>query len=200
MNRKRMAVTVAAFALVSSFAFAGGEKPDGQKPTKPISFEELQARCLNPGQFEQQHAPQNLTVQCTDVYTSWIAGTPGEIPLEGSRIVSTALFSDKWHVDAKAEAYAIQGKSGSCLRFKEVKTTFTIEQKLSCDEIAGFKGGIGSYCAGILDKGKYENPKLIETVETGNSLDNCPASDGKPGKPYPKPTATATPVSSSYYY
>ncbi len=180
MQTKVRVAIVAVFALAGSVAMAGGDKPEGQ-PTKPISIEELQARCLNPGQFEQQHAPQNITIQCTDTQTSWVAGAPGEVSLDSSRQVTTAIFSDKWHVDAKTDNVAIQGKAGTCLRFKEVQATFTVEQKLTCDEILGRKEGITDFCASVLDRSKHENPKLIEMSDTGNLIDNCPQVESKPG-------------------
>jgi hypothetical protein len=97
------------------------------------------------------------------------------------------VFSDKWHVDSTSASVAVVGKGGSCLRFEEVRTTFSIQQTLSCDQILGMKEDLTTFCANQLDKGKVQNPKLVETVKTGNVIDNCPKTDGntKPGQPKP---------------
>ena len=61
----------------------------------------------------------------------------GSVPLPAQRSVVTALFSDKFNVDADTKVYAEEAKGGSCLRYKEVAKTLTVEKALSCAEILG---------------------------------------------------------------
>lgn len=164
------------FSLVPAAALAGDEKPE-PKPTQAITFEELKSRCLNPGQFNEQHAPQNISVVCSDISTTWLAAAPGEIPLPGTRSVTFGILSDKWHVDAVTASVATLGKGGSCLRFEEVRNTFSVQQSLSCEQILNMKEDLATYCASSLDKGKGQNPKLVDVVRTGNVIDNCPKTD-----------------------
>ncbi|OFZ53795.1 MAG: hypothetical protein A2428_02665 [Bdellovibrionales bacterium RIFOXYC1_FULL_54_43] len=160
-------------ALAADFALDGKPGQGGPDHSRPISWEELRERCAHPDQFDVQRAPQNIKIQCTDIRREWLASAPGEIPLPGSRNVITAVFADKFHVGASARDVPLFSKSGSCLRFKEVEKSLTIERPISCDEILGMKGTSDDFCLSALDAAKGANPKLIEIRDTGNMINTC---------------------------
>ena len=176
-----------ATAMTASVALAdtgkGGDGKDpGQEPgkTTPISWDEFVQRCTHPKDFPNQLEPQNIKIQCTDVSRDYVASAPGEVPLNSVRQVVTAVFADKLHVEAAGREYQSDPKSGSCLRFKEVEKTLTIERPLTCPEILGLKIDIQDYCAQSLDMAKGANPKLIDVKETGNVIDTCGPVVGPP--------------------
>ncbi len=136
-----------------------------------------------------QRAPENIKVQCTDVSRAFVADASGQMPLPSSRSVTTALFSDKFNVDADTKAYPSDAKSaaaGSCLRYKEVQNTVAVEKQLTCGEILSWKGDVEDFCAANLESLKSANPKLIDTRDTGAVIDTCggAASQTTPNKQY----------------
>lgn len=193
--RYLMVVTFAlAIGAVSSFADDGGNGKDHggkdgnqtQGAVRSISFDEFKDRCANPDKYkgDVQRAPENIKIQCTDISHEFVADESGSVPLPAQRNVVTALFSDKFNVDADSKVYAEDAKGGSCLRYKEVAKTLTVEKALSCAEILGWKDDIDTYCASNLNALKSANPKLIDVKETGAVIDTCSGIRGgkDPGK------------------
>lgn len=172
-----------AVALGASIALAEAGKDAGKdsgKEGKPgggtqaaISWEEMKERCQHPRNFPAQVAPENIKVQCSDSVFEYVPSSSGEIPLAGSRTVLSAVLSDKYYVSAGAAAVAVNAKGGSCLRFKEVEKTVTIERPLSCDDVLNIKGDVAEYCVGTLDSVKGGNPKLLQVRDTGRLIDTC---------------------------
>lgn len=173
-----------ALALTMSAAFAGTKPGDGKngKPGKPISWEELKDRCMHPEQFDVQRPPQNIKVECTDTQTSWTAAAAGEVDLPNHRKITTRVAADKFYVDENCEEFDVPSKGGSCQRFKEIEQSITIELPVNCDQVLGWKGTLGEYCAAETDKSKGANPKLVQTVDTGRVIDTCGGlGQNKPG-------------------
>jgi hypothetical protein len=186
---KFSSVMVAGFivALTSASSFAGGDKPVPLVPTKAITWDEMRDRCAHPEQFDVQRAPQHIRLQCADSRIVWLASMPGEIALPSSRMVTSAVFSDKFFVESMQKDVQILSKNGSCHRFKEVEETYIVERPMSCEEIMGIKGDLGDFCASSLDAAKGTNPKVVDQRDTGRMIDTCGlALEGGNGKPGPK--------------
>jgi hypothetical protein len=197
-SRNLMIMTLAlALSTASVFADDGGkghDQHDGGKDgggqvqgaARSISYQEFKDRCANPDKYrgDVQRAPENIKVQCTDVTHEYVADQSGSVPLPGSRNVVTALFSDKFNVDADNKVYAMEAKGGSCLRYKEVEKSLTVEKALSCGEILSWKDDVDSFCQANLDSLKSANPKLIQVKDTGAVIDSCGGIRGgkDPGK------------------
>jgi hypothetical protein len=175
---------ILALSAVSTFADDGKGNPPFQ--VRSISYDEFKDRCLNPDKYpgDVQRAPENIKIQCTDITHQYVADSSGSVPLPGGRQVLTALFSDKFDVDAQSKLYAMDSKDGSCLRYKEVQQTLTVEKPLSCNDILTLKGDINDYCEQNLDSLKSANPKLVEVKDTGAVIDTCGGIQGgkDPGK------------------
>lgn len=183
MNKLSLMIAVA-FALNAAAASASEsvfwEKEAGKEGNKPgagisasITWDEFRDRCTHPEQYDVQRAPQNIRIQCSDQSTEFVSAVPGNVELAGTRVVATTLLADKFHVAAGAQGIPVSAKGGSCLRFKEVEKTMTIERPMNCAEIVGLKGDIAEYCLSSLDAAKANNPKLIEVRETGRVIDTC---------------------------
>jgi hypothetical protein len=192
----KMTFVLVALAAMSSAAFAddgkdpkgGGEHPtpgpsSAPAATRAISWDELRGRCEHPEQFDVQRAPQNIRVQCSDVEREYVAASEGELPLMASRRVQSAVYADKFSVTSEERDVPMVAKSGSCLRFKEVQRTLSVEKAIDCPTILGTKGDAADLCAAALDEARGSNPKLVEVTDTGKVIDTCPASadDGKGG-------------------
>jgi hypothetical protein len=181
--RYLMMVTLAlALGAATALADDGGGKVSSnngkggdQGAARLISFEEFKDRCANPDKYkgDVQRAPENIKVQCTDTVHEYVADESGSLPLPGAHSVVTALFSDKFNVAADTQVFAMDSKGGSCLRYKEVEKSLTVEKVLSCSEILGLKDGIDSYCSENLAAIKSANPKLIDVKDTGAVIDTC---------------------------
>jgi hypothetical protein len=168
---------VLAIGAGSAFADDGGGKVSvgTQGAPRSISYDEFKDRCQNPDKYrgDVQRAPENIKVQCTDISHEYVADESGSVPLPAQHSVITALFSDKFNVDADTRVYAENAGGGSCLRYKEVAKTLTVEKALSCAEILGMKDDIDSYCASNIASLKSANPKLVDVKETGAVIDTC---------------------------
>lgn len=176
-----LAITVMSpFALAESIDKDAGTIPEH---TPPLTWDQFKESCQFPDRFHNQVPPSNITVQCTDVRREYIPSAPGQIPpdlTQGSRRVFFKVFSNKYHVDADSSEISLPcgkptGKNAgaTCMRYKEVERTLTVEKKLSCDDILNIKFSLGEYCASVLDGTKGSNPKAIDTRETGNVIDTC---------------------------
>jgi hypothetical protein len=187
MSKSNWILILGFMALASAGAANAGGRDDGKgdgkdgredrpTPSRAVTWEELLDRCQHPQNYDTQVPPHNIKIQCSDVQREYVASAPGELPLPAIRNVVSAVFSDKFHVAAGEQAYALKGKGGSCLRFKEVEKTLRIEKPLGCEEALGIKGSVQDYCASVLDLHKGGNPKLVEVKETGNVIDTCGSS------------------------
>jgi len=174
-----LALSVGSSAWAAEFSVMGG-KPGNGTPgnSQGISYAQFVEQCANPNGSAIQREPQNIKLQCTDIRSEWVAAAPGEVPLPGVRKVVTAIFSDKFHVGAVAREVPVFNKSGSCLRFKEVERTLTIERPLSCAEVLGMKGTPEDFCLSALDAAKGANPKLTDVRDTGNVINTCDGMNG----------------------
>lgn len=157
-----------------------------QGVARSITLQEFRDRCQNPDKYrgDVQRAPENIKVQCTDITHEYVADQSGEVPLPGARNVVTALFSDKFNVDADTKVFVMDAKGGSCLRYKEVQKSLTVEKALSCAELLGMKDDLDDFCASSVQNVKAANPKLIDVKDTGAVIDTCGGIRGgkDPGK------------------
>jgi hypothetical protein len=159
-------------ALSGGVVQAGGG--DNVNPNTPsLSWDQFKDSCLHPEQFNNQVAPKDIKIQCTDVSREFLSSAPGQVPLPGNRRVIFAVYSNKYHVNAEQVEAPILNKGGSCLRFREVERTITVEKRLTCDDILGIKSSLAEFCASNLTLAKGANPKLIENHDTGRFIDTC---------------------------
>lgn len=169
-----LALSLVLASLSGNYVQAGGpDLPPGNHPTPSLTWEQFKDSCLHPQQFNSQIGPRDIRIQCTDVTREFVGTSPGQVALPGNRRVIFAVFSDKYHVNASQAEDPITNRTGSCMRFKEVERTVTIEKKLSCDDVLGIKSDLADYCASTLSITKGANPKLIDTRETGRFIDTC---------------------------
>ncbi len=144
-----------------------------QAGTVDVTFEKFVAQCAEPEKSEVQRAPREIRVVCDNREVTWMAASPGEIPLPQSRAVSTSILSDKFRVAATSRAVPSVARAGTCHRFEEVVETYSLEMPMTCEDIVGLKVGVEELCAGALDEGKDRNVKAIQTVRTGRVIDTC---------------------------
>jgi hypothetical protein len=95
--------------------------------------------------------------------------------MAASRMVTTAVSSNKFYVRAESDAIDTQASVGQCLRYKEIEESFTIEKSLSCADVLGIKGDIKDYCASSTELVKGANPKIVNVKDTGAVIDTCGA-------------------------
>lgn len=160
----------------------GGDHGPGAGVSASISWDELKARCLHPDQFPVQRAPQNIKIQCADSSYEYVPAAAGQVSLAASRTVVTSVLADKFHVVAGAADVPVIARGGSCLRFKEIEKTLTIEKPMSCNEILGLKTDPAEYCVSALDQARGQNPKLLAVRDTGHVVDTCGALTQSPGR------------------
>jgi hypothetical protein len=147
--------------------------PGGSENTPSLSWEQFKESCLHPEQFNHQNPPSNIRIQCSDTSREFVSASPGQVQLPAYRRMIYAVFSNKFHVNAEQKDGPMAAKGGTCMRFKEIERTVTVERKLNCSEVLGIKSDLADYCASIASAAKSANPKLVDTRETGRGVDTC---------------------------
>ncbi len=192
-NSSFVGLIVLAFSMA---AFAGDTSKGVPANAKEISFQEMQARCANPADFDIQKAPENIVIRCMDVSHEWVPTESAAVGFSASRHVTAEVVSSKFAVASSAKDYAIDGESGSCPRYKEVEKSFAIEKAASCADIENIKGDLNDFCSSALEASKGVNGKLINTVDTGKVLDTCKGLSDAAGQPILTTTDSASGKSS----
>ena len=185
MNIQRFLAVLVIFGGLASHAFAFDAQPLSDEVAKKsfeINWEDFKARCADPDSFDNQRAPKEIRLQCTSVEREFVPDAPGVLELDSGRQIVTTLLSDKFSVSASQNPLVTQPKTVSCLRYKEVEKSMTLERAMSCVEVLSMKGEPHEYCGSLLNHAKGSNPKLIDVRETGNSVDPCLSVKQK-GKP-----------------
>jgi hypothetical protein len=156
--------------LLASPVFAGGQGPGD---VRELDWNQFLESCQNPAAFQAQRPPENIKITCGDMSYQWIPAGAGSMDLPGSRVVRTEVFSDKYHVQAQDNTMQVAPSVGSCPRFKEVQQTLTTERSVTCKEILKFQGDLKDYCASVIDSARGDNANLVQTQDTGRTLDFC---------------------------
>ncbi|MGK5082865.1 hypothetical protein WDW37_06140 [Bdellovibrionota bacterium FG-1] len=145
-----------------------------------VTWDEFQRRCADADSFDNQRAPKEIKLQCTNVEREFVPDAPGVMDLALGRHVFTTVLSDKFNVVSMERGFAVATRPSTCLRYKEIEKTITIERPLTCQEVLSIKGEVADFCTSALDMAKHSNPKLIDVHETGVRTDNCgPDTGGK---------------------
>jgi hypothetical protein len=172
-------IAVAAMAIPAAQAIGDDKGPipgtGSSAGTPPLTWEEFKEACRNPKQFQQQVPPWDIRIQCTEIRREWVPNPlpPGPTTTTSTRKIISSIFSSKFHVTAEEKTESAPSKGGAaggCIRFKEVEKTYTIERKLTCDDILTIKGTLPEYCSVILAKG---SGTLISVRDTGRVIDTC---------------------------
>lgn len=183
-------ISLIGIANVKAQVIPGAQKGGDGAPllTPSLTWEQFRQSCLHPEQFHNQIPPTNIHVQCTDIVREYVSTAPGVVPLPAARMVISAIYSNKYHVDAEQREIPLVNRVGSCLRFKEVERVISVERVLSCGDILGMKTDLPDFCAYTTEIAKGTNPKLIEDRDTGKFIDTCgglgvnaPVTPGIPG-------------------
>jgi hypothetical protein len=168
---------VIAVAMVAGMSQAFAGPGDGQSMTT-LTWDQFKTQCSNPGSTATQATPQNIEVQCTNDQKEYVADSSGNVPLASSRVVTTAISSNKFQVEAETNNVAEPASAGSCLRYKEVEESFSIQMSLTCSDILSIKGDISDYCASQTALVKGANPKIVNVRDTGAAIDTCAGQGG----------------------
>jgi hypothetical protein len=176
---RHFVIATLALAMSASAAFAGGDNDHGKR--FKIGWDEFVARCKDPDSFDNQREPRQINIVCTNTEREFVPDAPGSLALGATRHVVTAVLSDKFDVSGMERDYPIAQKPSSCLRYKEIEKTFSIQRgPVGCGEvltIAG-KGDINDYCASALESAGKTTPKLIDVRDTGSVMDTCGGQGG----------------------
>src|SRR4051812_8499407 len=76
-------------------------KDDVPHHTASLSWEQFKDSCLHPEQFNNQAPPSNIRIQCTSTENKFVNSEAGQVPMPGNRVITFAVFSNKYHVNAE---------------------------------------------------------------------------------------------------
>tara|TARA_Y100000768_G_scaffold388938_1_gene388973 strand:- start:10984 stop:11460 length:477 start_codon:yes stop_codon:yes gene_type:complete len=147
---------------------------------KELTFEQFQESCENPAAYGSQNPPAKIKLLCHDVYNAWEPVESGIVKLSESRMISSELFSDKYHVSTDSYDIAVPERNAVCPRLREVVHTATIEIGKTCADVAGEDVTLEDLCREALDSAIAENPDLVETEASGRMFSVCGDATQKP--------------------
>jgi hypothetical protein len=183
MSKSRLFIVMnLAMVVGGAYAFAMDEQagPGSNVPAQPaertvINWDDMKDRCLHPERLEGFKGQANIKLLCSDTSVEFVPAAPGQLPLAGTRTVVSTVVGDRFQSEAKNLSFPLQGKGGSCLRFKEVEKKLSIEKAITCGEVLSQKADLGQVCQNAVDQMKGANPRLVQVRETGKVVDTCAA-------------------------
>ncbi len=178
-------------ALVSVSAFANN---------KPLtSFDDLRTACKEPAKYQNQVAPSNIQISCTDQQSAWVATAAGSVAMDTTHYVTSAIASDKYTVNPTTQEVKSASQVSACGRLKEVNETVSVPKSLSCDEVLAFQGDATAYCLALVADVKANNPSAVQFADTGRTLDTCGVAVAVPA-PAPAPAPAQQPKPASGWF
>ena len=152
----------------------------GNVQAREMSFEEFQDSCQNPSQYGHQNPPSKIRLMCHDVFNAWQPIESGVVELSESRLISSEIFSDKYHVSTSEFDLNVPERNAVCPRFREVVQTATLEVSKTCSDLQGEEVSLKELCQEALDQAIAENPDIVETTPSGRTFSVCGDSTQKP--------------------
>jgi len=165
-------LTVASFSTLMTMpnAFAASD----------LTYEKFIDSCQNPTTYGAQRPPQNIRLACKNVQSTWNPIEAGGTALDESRMLSTELFSDKYHVVLQDFDVETPEFNVSCPRFREVIETSQIDKSMTCEQVLVETRNLKEICLDAINEAISENPDLIEVVATGRTFSSCSGIVQKP--------------------
>lgn len=182
-------MNVCKFALVMLTVISSASAMAAGKPL--ADFNEVRQACKDPAKYQNQIAPSNIQITCTDVQYNWLPAGNGNIEMATKRFITSALASDKYTVSPNTQEIKSGAQMAACPRFKEVTETVSVPKGLSCDEILSYAGSATDYCLALVNDVRANNPNAVAVAETGRLVDTCngsavvapaPTNPSKPGR------------------
>lgn len=143
-----------------------------------LTFEQFKESCKDPNYQGQQRPPEKIKVLCSNVHYGWQPIEAAPFELASSRILTGELFSDKYHVGAEDFNVNSPETVGSCPRFREVVSTATVEQSLTCSQVINDDRDLEDICLDIINDAINSNPDIVETAPTGTIYNPCDLESG----------------------
>lgn len=145
-----------------------------------LTYDKFLDSCKNPSSYGAQSPPQNIHLSCQNVQTTWNPIEAGGTALDESRVLSTELFSDKYHVVLQDFAVETPEFNVSCPRFREVVETSQIDKAMTCDQVLAETRDFKEICLDAINEAISENPDLVTVVATGRTFSSCSGTTQKP--------------------
>ncbi len=161
--------------LMMSLAFTANAED-----SRDLTFEEFQESCKNPSRYGHQNPPSKIKLLCHDVYNAWQPIESGFVKLAESRMVSSELFSNKYHVSSTDFGIEVPERNAVCPRFREVVQTVTLEFAQTCDDLTGEEVSLKDICKEAIDKAVADNPDIVNTTPSGRQYSVCGDATQKP--------------------
>jgi len=167
------ALIITSFGTLMSFSTAANAAGD-------LTYAQFVDSCQNPSSYGAQRPPQNIRVACKNVQTTWNPIEAGGTTLEESRLLSTELFSDKYHVVLQSFDVETPEFNVSCPRFREVVETSQIDKALTCEQVLVETRDLKEICIDAINEAISQNPDLVEVAPTGRTFSSCSGIIQKP--------------------
>ena len=145
-----------------------------------LTYEQFLSSCQNPGAFGHQRPPQSIKVDCKNILTGWEQIEAGSFSLPESRMVTSEIFSDKYHVSLVDYMVETPDRRVACPRMREVIQTVIVEKSITCEQILASPQALENLCLQVINESVASNPALVTTSTTGRVYNVCSDEKQKP--------------------
>jgi hypothetical protein len=138
------------------------------------NLDQIKLGCSNPSAVNNQLAPEEIKLTCSEVITTWLASMNGVLPLAKSDLMQTSATTDKPNVGSATEVTNIPlaDYPADCPKYNEVKLTASAIYDLTCEQVSVITN-LATYCKAQFDQEMAANPGFYTITPTGNVKDTC---------------------------
>jgi hypothetical protein len=141
-------------------------------PAQALTLQEFRQMCADARALDHERGVPEVTLQCKSHETLFVPAEsdPG-LQLPATSSVTMSLSTAKWAVPPSEVHVPVAPRAVTC-RYKEVEETLVLEKKISCAEFLQMQD-VNTFCAMSIEANKRIYPKLVETHDTGRTVELC---------------------------
>lgn len=138
------------------------------------NLDQIKLACTSPSAVNNQLAPEEIKLSCSEVITTWLASMNGILPLPKSDLMETSATTDKPNVGSGSEVTSIPlaDYPADCPKYNEVRLSASAVYDLTCEQVSGITS-LAQYCKTQFNQEYASNPSFYTITPTGNVKDTC---------------------------
>jgi hypothetical protein len=185
------------FSISMAFFLAFAMSAPVLASTSPMSWDQFVAQCQDPkGSKDKQFAPEDIKIECTVVSKDFVEELPGSFELPSAQMITASVLSSKHAVPSDTRSVTAAGRTGECVRYKEVERITRFTAPLTCDAVLNIahgkkddkgqsskkNGSPADYCLAEAKNHKGKDKASEAIRDTGSLRNSCPSDAKYPEK------------------
>ncbi len=160
------------FLALGLIASLGVHANGNQQQTTDL--EKIKLGCKDPAAVGNQIKPSRIQIVCKDQRLVWEQTRSGYQMIDGRRLVSTNLRTNKTNLSVSPASYEIPVAQTrmECPIMREIRQDITFNYMVTCDEVLDM-GSVIDFCLEKLATDVEQNIEAMETEATGRVITAC---------------------------